>query len=71
MKLLFKREAEHLALEVTLILASVLIFRSAWILLDKVPAFSDTSVLIGMLIVGIVFTIVGFEALFRHKHMLR
>ena len=71
MKLLFKREAKHLALEVTLILASVLIFRSAWILLDSIPALQKTSALITMLVIGIVFTIVGFEALFRHKHMLR
>ncbi len=71
MKTLFKREAKHLALEVTLILASVLIFRSAWILMDRVPAFDNTPTLILTLFIGIVFTIIGFEALFRHKHMLR
>ena len=67
MKLLFKREATHLALEVSLILASVLIFRNAWILLDSVPLFNRKPALIFMLIIGIVITILGFEALFRHE----
>ena len=67
MKWLFKREWKHLILEVSLILASVLIFRSAWILLDSNPIFNQTPMLIAMLVVGVIVTIFGFEALFKHE----
>ena len=67
MKWLFKREWKHLILEVSLILASVLIFRSAWILLDNNPIFNQTPMLVIMLILGVIVTILGFEALFKHE----
>jgi hypothetical protein len=67
MKWLFKQEGKHLAFEVLLILASVLIFRSAWLLLDNFPYFHRTPVLIIMLIAGVITTVFIFEALFKHE----
>ena len=67
MKWLFKKERKHLALEISLILASVLIFRSAWIILDKIPLLNEAPYLLVMLIIGIIITIFGFEALFKHE----
>ena len=67
MKRLFKQEAKHLVLEVLLIIASVIIFRSGWILLDNVGIFNQTSTAIVTLIIGIIVTLLALEALFRHE----
>ena len=67
MKRMFKQEAKHLALEVVLIIASVLIFWSGWALLDSLHFFDKTSTAIVTLIIGIIVTLFCLEALFRHE----
>lgn len=43
--------------ELCLLIASVLIFRSLWLLLDRVPFFSDPIALLTMLGIGLGVTI--------------
>ncbi|MBW3022730.1 hypothetical protein KY308_01340 [Candidatus Woesearchaeota archaeon] len=64
----WKSEAGHLALEIILILAAVLIFRSLWLLMDEIPLLSRTLPLVMMLVIGIIVTVVSFELIFRHDH---
>ena len=60
-------EAAHLLVEVVLVLASVLIFRSAWTLMDRYALLSTTPALIVMLVVGVVVTLWAFNQLFGHE----
>jgi hypothetical protein len=62
-----KTEIWHFTIEIILILASVLIFRSAWLMLDRVEVFHDFNYLIVMLIIGIIVTLISFRYLFVHK----
>ena len=45
--------------EVTVLFASILIFRSGWILLDHMPGLSDDAALWIMLVVGTFFLVVS------------
>ncbi|MBW3011869.1 hypothetical protein KY311_01670 [Candidatus Woesearchaeota archaeon] len=62
-----RKEAGHMVLEIILILASVLIFRSAWLLLDSIPGLSTFSALVIMLVIGIGVSIISFDLLFKHE----
>ena len=52
--------------EIILILASVLIFRSAWHLLDKNPLFNETGVLFATLVLGILCAIPAWRSIINH-----
>ncbi|MEM3112955.1 MAG: hypothetical protein QXI33_00850 [Candidatus Pacearchaeota archaeon] len=66
-KKLLKKEVFHLTLEILLIFAAVLIFRSAWELLDSYQIFKTKVSLIIMLIIGIVITAISTKFLFSHE----
>lgn len=51
--------------EMSLILSSVLIFRSLWLLMDKVPALTHPVVLALLLVVGIGTSIPALRYLIR------
>jgi len=64
-----RSEAWHIALEVMLILASVLIFRSAWLLLDSAALLNTVIAYVVMLVVGLAVTLVAVNLLLKHmKH---
>ena len=66
-KEVLKREVFHLLLEILLIFAAVLIFRSTWELLDDYQIFSTTNSLIIMLVIGIIVTLIVTKYLFKHE----
>jgi len=49
--------------ELVLLLASVLIFRSLWLLMDSVVDFNSTGFLVSSFIVGVVLTGLAFKKL--------
>lgn len=54
--------------EIILLIASVLIFRSAWLLLDSIPAMNEPSFLITSLIVGFLLTIPALRFVIKNSH---
>jgi len=54
---------KHVIWELILVLASVLIFRGLWLLLDSVVDFNSTRFLIASLIVGIFLAGLAFRRL--------
>lgn len=63
----FRRESGHFFVEILLIFASVLIFRSAWTLMDQVWLLSNNTSLWTMLVIGVVVTVASINFLFRHE----
>ncbi len=63
----FKRESWHFFVEIIIIFAAVLIFRSSWLILDSYEIFNELTMLIILLILGIIVTIIGFNYLFKHE----
>ena len=55
-----------IAWEIVLLVASVFVFRGSWTLLDKIEWMSSTSALIRSLVIGVVFTVIGFWRLNRN-----
>jgi hypothetical protein len=53
----------HVIWEIVLILASVLIFRSLWLLMDSVIDFNSTEFLIVSFIIGVSFSALAFRRL--------
>lgn len=51
------KDNRHLFSEIAFLLASVLVFRSAWHLLDQYPLFNETPVLVLSLILGLALCI--------------
>ncbi len=51
---------KHIFWELTLLLGSVFVFRSLWILMDRIPFFMTNKNLIIFLIIGIVMAVIGF-----------
>jgi len=54
---------KHITWELIIVIASVLIFRSLWLLMDSVIDFNSTEFLITSLIIGIVLAGLGFRRL--------
>jgi len=54
---------KHVIWELVLLLASVLIFRSLWLLMDSVVDFNSTGFLVSSFIVGVVLTGLAFKKL--------
>jgi hypothetical protein len=52
--------------EVVLLLASVFIFRSLWLLLDTIPVMHRTEVLAASLALGIIFTIPALRYIIKN-----
>lgn len=52
--------------EIILLLASVLVFRSLWLLMDRLPILHEPSALIGSLVVAIAITIPALRYVIRH-----
>jgi hypothetical protein len=48
--------AKKIVLEIILLLASVVIFRGVWMLLDKIAATKSTGALAAMLVLGVLVT---------------
>jgi len=61
------KKRKHVFWETILILGSVLVFRSLWLLMDKVPFLSDKSVLIISFLLGLFLTGIGFYRM-AHVH---
>ena len=59
------KKVKHVFWETILILSSVLVFRSMWLLMDEVSLFYKVSVLAATLIIGLV---VGGIAYYRMAH---
>ena len=59
------KKVKHVFWETILILSSVLVFRSMWLLMDEVSLFYKVSVLATTLIIGLV---VGGIAYYRMAH---
>lgn len=49
--------------EIILTIAGVLIFRSLWTLMDKIPLFNNTIILIISLIIGTIGTVIALNEL--------
>ena len=62
-----KKEGVHFAIEIILILAAVLIFRSSWLILDSYDIFNGFTSLVIMLVIGIFVTVISFDYLFQHE----
>jgi len=54
-----------ICLEVILIFASVLIFRSLWTLMDRLPLMNNTFILFISLFMGIIATILAFHEILK------
>ncbi len=54
------RKSKHVFWETFLIIGSVFVFRSLWLLMDEIPVLSQRQVLGVFLIIGLVMTGVGF-----------
>ncbi len=52
--------------ELSLIISSVLIFRSLWTLMDRIEILSDDYVLLALLIIGIATTIPAMRYVIKH-----
>ncbi|MEX2029159.1 MAG: hypothetical protein WD963_01610 [Candidatus Paceibacterota bacterium] len=63
-----KLHEKLLVSEIVLILASVFIFRSMWHLLDKVPFFNNTAVLITTLVLGFLVAIPTWRYVINRHH---
>ncbi len=53
--------------EIILLLASVFIFRSLWILLDKIPFMHNNLILVFSFIFAIIIIIVSFHYIIKNK----
>ncbi|MEK6792743.1 MAG: hypothetical protein AABX96_04380 [Nanoarchaeota archaeon] len=51
---------KHVFWELTLLIGSVFVFRSLWILMDNIEFFNTNNNLIIFLIIGIFMTAIGF-----------
>ena len=51
---------KHIFWELTLILGSVFVFRSLWILMDRNELFNTTNSLWAFLFIGLILTGIGF-----------
>lgn len=49
--------------ELVLLLASILVFRSGWLLLDQIAFASSTSALVLLLVIGFVVSIIALKAI--------
>lgn len=56
-----------LVAEICLLIASVLIFRSLWLLLDRVPFFQETLALVLMFILGLAITIPAMRYIIKKE----
>ena len=54
------KKSKHVFWETLLIIGSVFVFRSLWLLMDEVPILSENSVLGIFLMIGLVMTGIGF-----------
>ena len=61
------KKRKHVFWETLLILGSVLVFRSMWLLMDEVPLLSARPVLVVSFFVGLVLTGLGFYRM-AHAH---
>jgi len=60
------KENKHLASEILFLLASVLVFRSAWHLLDMYPVFDEPLVLALSLALGLAIAIPAMRLIIKH-----
>ncbi|MEX2016879.1 MAG: hypothetical protein WD876_00190 [Candidatus Pacearchaeota archaeon] len=61
------KKSKHVFWETLLILASVLVFRSLWLLMDEISLFYDSKILVVTLILGLVGTGIAFYRM-AHTH---
>ena len=54
------KKSKHVFWESILIIASVLVFRSLWLLMDEVPFLNKSPILFISLIIGLFFTGISF-----------
>ncbi len=54
---------KHIFWEIILIISSVFIFRSMWVIMDSVPSLSTANALWIMLIIGFVASILSYRKL--------
>jgi hypothetical protein len=58
---------EHVIWEIILVLASVMVFRSLWMLMDRVAWMSGTGALIIMVLAGLVLAVAAIYKLTHDK----
>ncbi len=61
------KDNRHLFSEIVFLLASVLVFRSAWHLLDKYPLFDEPLMLILLLVLGLALAIPSMRLIIKNN----
>ncbi|MEK6915798.1 MAG: hypothetical protein AABW89_04635 [Nanoarchaeota archaeon] len=51
---------KHVFWELCLLLGSVFVFRTLWIIMDNIPFFNTNSSLWGFFVIGTIMTAIGF-----------
>ena len=61
------KKSKHVFWETFLIIGSVFVFRSLWLLMDEIPVLSQRQVLGVFLVIGLIMTGVGYYRIV-HAH---
>ncbi len=62
---------KHVFWELTLLLGSVFVFRSLWILMDRYSFFNTNNNLIIFLVIGIIMTAIAFYKIVHSDRLFR